>query len=66
MGVDAGTDGRAPERDLAEFLLRVSQSPDPAFDLTRLTQELLPEADRGRVLEVRATSLDHVPEFLRL
>ena len=66
MGVDAGANRRAPERDLAEFLLLVSQSPDPAFDLTRITQELLPEADRGCVLKVCAAGLDHIPELLRL
>ena len=66
VGVDAGADSRAAERNARELIDGRSRSPHRFLDLPGVALELLPEPDRGGVLEVRASGLDHRPELLAL
>src|SRR5258707_11550382 len=66
MGVDAGADGRATERQLLQARRRRFNALDTQLDLTRIAAEFLSEPDRCRIREMRAADLDHVVEFRRL
>src|SRR5206468_3464215 len=55
--VDAGPDSGAAERHFAQTQLRMLQSLDGIRHLSRVSVELLPEANRRRVLQVSPTSL---------
>ena len=66
MRVDSGADGRSTERDLRELFLRRPAPLDPALDLSGVTEELLTESNRRRVLQMRAPGLDDAPKFLGL
>jgi hypothetical protein len=66
MRVQAGADGGAAERDLAEPLAAVADPLDPLAHLRRVAGELLAERDRHGVHQVRPPRLDDVVELLRL
>ena len=66
MGVEAGADGGAAERDLAEPVERRLDALRALAHLRRVAAELLAERDRHRVHPVRAAGLDDVVELGRL
>jgi hypothetical protein len=63
VGVDAGADGRAAEGNFGEVFAGLLYALDAALDLPRVAEELLPETNRGGVLEVRPPGLDHGVEL---
>ncbi len=63
-GVDAGADGRATERQLADPRQRRLEPLDAIPDGGGVAPELLPQRDRGRVHQVGAAALDDVGPLL--
>ena len=66
MGVDPGSGGGSPQRHLGHFLAGSLHPRHPQSRLARVAAELLSEADRRRVHEVRAARLDDPVEVARL
>jgi len=66
MGVEAGSGGRAAERDLADPAQRRLDPLHAESDLGRVAAELLAEGDRDRVHQVGPARLDDVGEQGRL
>src|SRR4029077_18533208 len=66
MGVEAGPHRGSAERDARELVDGAPGPPDRLLDLSRVAAELLAEADRRGVLQMRAPGLDHGPELLAL
>src|SRR5918995_1435877 len=66
VGVDAGADGGTTEGDLGEVFYRIVDALYAAFDLARVAAELLAQADRGGILEVRPPGLDDAVELASL
>ena len=66
MRVQAGADGGAAERDLAEPAERRRDARLALAHLRRVAAELLAERHRHRVHPVRAARLDHVGELVGL
>ena len=64
VGVHSGPDGRAAEWHRQQLDLRRASAADRFLDLAGVATELLAEADRRGVLEVRPAGLDHRPEGL--
>src|SRR5205807_6273133 len=64
--VEAGADSGSAERYTRKLVDRAAGATDGFFDLTRVALELLAQADRRCVLQVRAAGLDHRPELLAL
>jgi cytochrome P450 len=63
VGVDAGADGRTTQCDFREVLLGFLYALYAALNLPGVPLELLAEADRGGVLQVRPTRLYYVVEL---
>jgi hypothetical protein len=66
VGVDAGADGSAAERNLGELGAGVLQTRKAALYLAGVAAELLAQPDGGGVLQVGAAGLDDGPELVRL
>ena len=66
MRVDAGANRGPTQRHPRELVDGCLGAADRFFDLSRVTLELLAEADGSRVLQVSAARLDHGPELLAL
>ena len=66
MGVDPGPDRGPAERHREQLVARGLRAADRLLDLARVARELLAEADRRRVLEVRPAGLDDAPELVGL
>src|SRR5207245_8595488 len=66
VGVQAGADRGAAERDLAQPLERRAHARVSLTDLGGVTAELLAEGDGDGVHQVRAPGLDNVVELHRL
>ena len=66
MGVDPGPDGRPAERHGQQLVACGLDAADRLLDLAGVAPELLAEADRRRVLEMRPTGLDDRPELVGL
>ena len=66
MRVEPGADRGAADRQLAQTGQRRLDAVDGVLDLAGVAAELLAEADRHRVHEVRASDLDHVVELVGL
>ena len=66
VGVDAGADRRAAERDFLQHRPRLAQPVEAVLHHAGVAAEFLAEADRRGVLKVGAADLDHVVELARL
>src|SRR5258706_9721126 len=66
MRVEACANGRAAEGNAGQLVDGTVRAADRFFHLPGVALELLAEADRRRVLEVRAAGLDNRPELAAL
>ena len=64
--IDAGPHGRAAQGQLGQFVGRPPDAVDRPLRLACVTEKLLAEADRRRILKVGPSGLDHGHEFFRL
>src|ERR1051326_2844609 len=66
MGVEAGTDGSAADREVVETVERLLETLDIAVEEAGPAAELLSDREWDGVLQVRAADLDDGVELLRL
>ena len=60
VGVEAGTDRSAADREVVEALRRDVEALEVGIELGDVAGELLTERERHRILQVRAPDLDDV------
>ena len=60
MGVEAGPHRRAPDRQLGQARQCPLDARNPFRDLRRPSADLLPQADRRGIHQMRAPGLDHI------
>ncbi len=64
--IQPGADSRAAEREFLQDRDRALRTLFRISDLLRVAAEFLAKPDRGRIHQMRAADLDHVPKFFRL
>ena len=66
LGLDvyAGSDRAASDSQVAQVVCGFNYTLEPSPQRAAVRLELLPKPDRHRVLEVRASRLQHLVEFL--